>query len=115
MIYIIHFETPYHHARHYMGWVESEAELDYRLWKHKHGRGAVLMRVVTEAGIKWHLSQTLPGDRTEERRLKRCGGGIRFCPECNSHVDPLKEVRHRKVKRFPNVRYQSPPKQGCSN
>lgn len=46
--YLIHFERPYRHARHYLGWT---VDLEARLAKHRAGNGARLLRVATAAGI----------------------------------------------------------------
>lgn len=78
-IYLIHFETPYKHARHYLGWT---TDLNARLVRHANGTGARLMEVITEAGISWQLARTWSGTRSRERRLKRQGGASRKCPLC---------------------------------
>ena len=78
-VYLLHFNTPYHHARHYLGFAE---DLRARLVKHAIGRGARLMEVITSAGIEWQLARTWPGDRRLERRLKKRKDAPRFCPLC---------------------------------
>ena len=40
VIYLLHFETPYRHARHYTGW--TAGDLDARLKQHERGTGALL-------------------------------------------------------------------------
>ena len=40
VIYLLHFETPYRHARHYTGW--TAGDLDARLKQHERGTGAVV-------------------------------------------------------------------------
>lgn len=66
-VYLVHFETPYRHAKHYLG---STADLDARLAQHRAGTGARLMAVITDAGIGWRIARTWSGDRRLERRLK---------------------------------------------
>lgn len=78
-IYLLHFEQPYQHARHYLGWAE---QLDARLADHAAGRGARLLAVVQSAGITWRLARTWEGTRARERALKRMGGLSRRCPLC---------------------------------
>jgi predicted GIY-YIG superfamily endonuclease len=78
-VYLLHFDRPYRHARHYCGWT---ADLPNRLAEHAAGTGARLLAVVTSAGIGWRLARTWPGDRHRERRLKRQGGAARRCPLC---------------------------------
>ncbi|MQA78733.1 MAG: endonuclease [Streptosporangiales bacterium] len=78
-VYLLHFDQPYRHARHYTGWTTN---LGARLNEHATGHGARLLTVITEAGIGWRLARTWPGTRTRERRLKTQGGASRRCPLC---------------------------------
>lgn len=78
-IYLIHFNTPYAHARHYTGWSEN---LEARLEEHRRGNGARLMAVIKASGITWVLARTWEGTRKLERRLKNSGGASRRCPVC---------------------------------
>jgi len=83
-VYLIHFNEPYKHARHYLG---STACLESRLQLHKNGNGARLMEVVTDAGISWQVSRLWPCEtsleaRLLERRLKHWHGSNQFCPLC---------------------------------
>ena len=80
IIYLLHFERPYRHARHYLG---STDDLDARLACHAEGQGAKLMRVIKEAGISWQCVRTWQGDRKLERRLKRRKGTPALCPVCS--------------------------------
>ena len=79
-VYLLHFNEPYHHARHYLG---SAVELEARLGEHAAGAGARLTQVWVEAGCPFHCARTWKGDRTLERRLKRQKNAGRLCPECN--------------------------------
>ena len=81
-IYLIHFDRPYKHAGHYIGWA---LDVRRRLTEHAAGRGAHLMAVVKAAGITWRLARTWPGDRNRERALKNQGGARRRCPLCGVH------------------------------
>ncbi|HLX49510.1 MAG TPA: hypothetical protein VKS82_14370 [Streptosporangiaceae bacterium] len=78
-IYLLHFDRPYRHARHYIGWAVN---LNARLAAHEQGRGARLLEVVRAAGIGWQLARTWSGDRNRERQIKRQGGASRCCPLC---------------------------------
>lgn len=78
-VYLLHFDRPYKHARHYIGWA---ADLDARLAEHAAGRGARLLAVIREAGIGWTLARTWCGGRVRERQIKRQGGASRCCPTC---------------------------------
>jgi predicted GIY-YIG superfamily endonuclease len=78
-VYLLHFDQPYRHARHYIGWT---TDLAARLAEHARGQGARLLAVVREAGITWRLARTWPGDRRRERQIKNQGGAARCCPCC---------------------------------
>ena len=78
-VYLIHFDRPYRHARHYTGWTR---DLVARLSEHAAGHGARLMAVITEAGISWQLARTWSAGRAFERRLKNRHGASRYCPIC---------------------------------
>lgn len=78
-VYLIHFDRPYKHAAHYVGWTTN---LEARLEEHRKGSGARLMEVLKEAGIGWKLAKSWPGTRELERRIKRQGGAARCCPAC---------------------------------
>lgn len=94
VIYLIHFETPLAHARHYLGWTIT---LEDRLRDHAAGRGANLMRVVRDRGIRWSLARLWTGTRRKERQIKNFGGLSRSCPICGvlmrkHHAPMLREV-----------------------
>lgn len=80
-VYLLCFDRPYAHARHYLGIAE---DLGARLEQHRRGAGARLLQVIAEAGIGWRLARTWDGDRTLERRLKRQKNSPRLCPTCVS-------------------------------
>jgi predicted GIY-YIG superfamily endonuclease len=79
-VYLLHFDRPYRHARHYCGWTR---DLPARLAAHAAGRGARLLAVITDAGIGWQLARTwTDAARGRERQIKRQGGLSRCCPAC---------------------------------
>lgn len=78
-VYLIHFDKPFRHARHYIGWA---SDLDGRLAHHRKGTGANLLKHVARAGIGWVLARTWEGDRTMERRLKNRKNAAQLCPIC---------------------------------
>ncbi len=82
-VYLLHFCTPYKHARHYLGYAES---LPARLREHQSGNGARLMEVIHDAGISWTLARTWEGGRDLERQLKRWHSGVKLCPICRSEI-----------------------------
>jgi predicted GIY-YIG superfamily endonuclease len=97
-IYLIHFDTPYQHAQHYLGFATDIAK---RLNKHKSGHGARLMQVVEDAGITWQLARIWrEGTRTEERRLKNGGSSRRYCPICNEWHNLMPVTKSKKLQEF---------------
>ncbi|MBV9197582.1 MAG: hypothetical protein JO168_25900 [Solirubrobacterales bacterium] len=81
VIYLLHFERSFKHARHYLGWTE---DLDRRLAQHRAGRGSPpLVAAAIADGITFELAATWPGDRTKERPLHRYKNSPgRLCPIC---------------------------------
>jgi predicted GIY-YIG superfamily endonuclease len=88
-VYLLHFNEPYKHARHYVGWAQN---VKRRLAEHQAGRGARLLAVVKAAGIGWQLARLWPGSRARERQIKRQGGHSRQCPLCG--VTPRRVPRN---------------------
>jgi predicted GIY-YIG superfamily endonuclease len=75
--YLIHFDQPYKHARHYTG---KTKDLPARLKKHREGSGARLLAVLNEQGIGWEVARTWEGDC--EKALKARHDAARYCPVC---------------------------------
>jgi hypothetical protein len=82
VVYLLHFDEPYRHARHYTGWTADDV-LD-RLTRHSQGHGARLMQVVRDAGIGFTLVRVREGTRDTERAIKQAGGAVRYCPACTT-------------------------------
>jgi predicted GIY-YIG superfamily endonuclease len=78
-VYLLHFNEPYHHARHYLG---SADDLDERIRQHQAGTGARLTQVIREHDIGFTLARTWEGGRNEERKLKRRHNSPKLCPLC---------------------------------
>jgi predicted GIY-YIG superfamily endonuclease len=77
VIYLLHFDQPYKHARHYTGWTE---DLLHRLDRHAAGNGARLVEVIWQAGIGFTLVRLCEGTRATERAIKNAGGASRPAP-----------------------------------
>lgn len=80
-IYLLHFDRPYKHAKHYLGWTTN---LDQRLAQHTAGGAdsGRLMAVIKAAGIGFQLARVwTEATRDYERTLKGRGKG-RICPLC---------------------------------
>lgn len=80
VVYLYHFSEPVSdHASHYLGFTD---DLDKRDWLHQHGKGARLLQVAKERGIKFWIVRTWPGDRKLERKLKNRKHAPALCPVC---------------------------------
>lgn len=79
-VYLIHFETPFKHARHYLGY--TSLALEERINRHRSNRGAKLLIAVSSAGIKWNVVRTWVGGRELETQLKRRKNAPTLCPIC---------------------------------
>jgi hypothetical protein len=90
-VYLLHFDRPYKHARHYLGWAD---DLDKRLAVHGTRHGARLLAVLREHGIGWQLARTWPGDRNRERQIKNMGTLARRCPMCGVTPRPAPNGDH---------------------
>lgn len=83
MVYLIHFDTPYKHACHYIGYSQTPACFERRIEHHRSGCGARIMQAVTNAGIGWSVVRVWEeGDRTLERKLKNRKNSKQLCPIC---------------------------------
>ena len=78
-VYLVHFDSPYYHARHYMGFTD---DLSKRMDRHRSGDGSRLLRALKEANIGYTVVRTWKGDRSLERRLKKRKNSPSFCPVC---------------------------------
>lgn len=80
MVYLLHFDKPYKHARHYLGYTRR---LEQRLEYHRRGHGARLMAAATSAGVTFVVARTWPkADRTFERQLHNRKNNPQLCPVC---------------------------------
>ena len=81
-VYLLHFDRPLAHARHYIGWSD---DINARIECHRLGgcASSSLMRAVKEAGIGFVVARVWPdADRNFERRLKKQKNGCKLCPVC---------------------------------
>jgi predicted GIY-YIG superfamily endonuclease len=101
-IYLICFDRPFRHARHYLGWT---TDLERRIKQHREinldnlvkaqcDRGAVLMAHVNSAGIGWRVARTWENEtRKLESVIKRGGYQARSCPECRKRYNETQQKR----------------------
>ena len=81
MVYLIHFDRPYKHAQHYIGFTDNLEQREHD--HHFTCDGARLLQVVREAGIAFKVVRTWPdGDRNYERKLKNRKNASQLCPVC---------------------------------
>ena len=87
LVYLIHFARPFgrHGAQHYLG--ATGQTMAARLHRHKHGRGAALLKAVHAAGISFRVVRQWPVDTrgeayTLEIALKRRHRSRQLCPVC---------------------------------
>jgi predicted GIY-YIG superfamily endonuclease len=78
-VYLYHFDRPYAHARHYLGWT---VDLEARDARHQAGKGARLLAVLKREGIAYRIVRTWPGDKTLERAIKKRRCAPQLCPVC---------------------------------
>lgn len=78
-VYLLHFDRPYRHARHYLGYTD---DLPARIERHLAGNGGRLLQVIKAAGIGFKVARTWEGDRSLERRLKSWHKSAQLCPIC---------------------------------
>jgi len=80
IVYLIHLERPYKHARHYLG---KSRHLAKRMAHHRAGTGAHFLAVCNGAGIEYKVVRTWDDDGNGlERRLKNQKNSPRLCPIC---------------------------------
>jgi hypothetical protein len=97
IVYLVCFQRPLAHARHYKGWCKVGG-LDRRMSEHLRGKsGASIMEAVAKAGIGFDLVVTWDGTRDDERRLK-AHGAVRHCPRCTQNPRPAEWMTGRKVR-----------------
>lgn len=84
MVYLIHFDEKYHHAQHYIGFVDREDRLESRIQYHRNGRGSKFLKAVSQASIGFKVVKVWKdGDRNFERKLKNRKNSPALCPICN--------------------------------
>lgn len=84
VIYLICFDRPLKHARHYVGFCEKLENVDSRLEYHLKGRGSRLLAAVADAGIDANVVRLWKGTRDDERAIKNTSHSRMYCPVCSS-------------------------------
>jgi ribosomal protein S18 acetylase RimI-like enzyme/predicted GIY-YIG superfamily endonuclease len=101
-VYLLHFDKPYKHARHYLGWAENA---ESRIEQHREGSAARLTQVIKDAGIGFVVAKVwAEKPRGFERQLKNQGGLSRHCPVCKAEgIDRDSVYRKREVQVAPET------------
>lgn len=82
LVYLLHFDPPVAHARHYLG-STPDHNLHRRMQEHASGRGAKLTSVAAARGVRMTLARIWHApDRTLERKMKVAKHLNRHCPVC---------------------------------
>ena len=94
LIYLLHFERSYHHARHYLGYTD---DLDGAAWpRTAPGAAARWWRPRSATGSSSASPRHGRGTATEERRLHRYRNSPRrLCPICRAEPRPGRRQRRR--------------------
>lgn len=91
--YLLHFEPPYKHAGHYLGW--TSRAVTERYGDHITGKGSPLVKAAVEAGCAVVIARVWHDvDRHFERALKNQKNSRRLDPIANGKMtlaDALRE------------------------
>jgi len=83
VVYLLHFDRPYKHAKHYMGYANN---LERRIERHVRGDGSKLVKAVVEAGIGFKVAKVWEGTRELERYFKNKKNACKLCPICRGEI-----------------------------
>jgi predicted GIY-YIG superfamily endonuclease len=95
LIYLLHFNTPIHHAGHYLG---STNNIQQRLADHATGNAARITEVAAQRDLDWQLAKVWQPTprltlRSTERLIKQRHNGSVFCPLCHKQPTTPKHCR----------------------
>jgi predicted GIY-YIG superfamily endonuclease len=97
-VYILHFDKPYKHAAHYIGYAIKDWEA--RIDEHRRGISRVrIMEVIKAAGIGFEVAKVFKRvPKTFERKLKNRHGASKICPICkkNNHGKTIHSKNQQK-------------------
>lgn len=97
-VYLIHFDSPFKHAQHYLGWAK-DVEARFRL--HAGGRGCRLLKFVNEGGIDYHIVRRWQSTtRILEFKFKKWHDNKILCPICQSERKKRKLETQRNRRRL---------------
>lgn len=107
LIYILHFEPAYAHAKHYVGF--TERTVAERVGEHGGAQGSPLVRAARAAGSKVILVSARPGTRADERRIKDRKNTRSVCDRCRPDYNDecarrMKRIRQNRRDRARRLR-----------
>lgn len=85
-LFLLHFDPPYRHARHYFGYAKRNLREYARAVAQgrQHAPHPLVERAIL-AGCTVTVVDVWPGhSRDDRRRFRRCGSLSRFCPTCRA-------------------------------
>jgi len=89
MVYILHFDPPLKHARHYVGFTERSVLTRINEHLSGHAAGSPLVKAALESGSEVKIGRIFRnGDRELERKIKRGKNTKCCCPLCGGHTVP---------------------------
>lgn len=84
-VYLLCFDRPYKHAKHYVGYSSNIAK---RMERHAAGESTGLMRALKEDGIGFELVRIWHGkNQFFERKLRNRKNAKKLCPKCRGVSD----------------------------
>ena len=87
-VYLLHFEKPLHHAKHYVGCTK---DVEKRLERHRKAPTPKIMQALKKKGIDFRLARVWKGKGKHfERRIKNRKEAPALCPICNPSKAMLK-------------------------
>lgn len=98
-VYILHLDTPLHHAKHYSGFSQNGRTLKQRIAHHENGTARCKFTdALHRLGIGFKLARVfIDADRNFERALKNTHNVPYYCPICNPRAP--KVPKFKKVKK----------------
>lgn len=82
-LYLLHFDEPYQHARHYLGYAKRDVRAYARDVANYLEAPHELVYAAQSAGIELEVVAVWEGwDRDDRDRLRAGGGLSRHCPTC---------------------------------
>ena len=93
-VYVLHFDPPYKHASHYIGFTTSEDGRG-RVFEHLRKQGSPLVKAALLAGSSITVAHVFQGDtadRNFERQLKNRKDVANWCPCCGRGTRPIPKV-----------------------